>query len=262
MVTSHFALERPRKVTVVQSIVEQIVRQVQTGNLKPGDKLPSERQLIEMLQVSRSSVREALQGLMMMGIIESRAGQGSFVSAGLRLPTHDPRQPSLPSTLQREMLLALIEARRTVEGSVARLAAERATPAAMAHLREAFDLYLQHEGRESDDDVAAAHHHHFHLAVAETTGNAFFVLVVEALLRSVPLSFRESEFVKYSLAEQHDLQETEVAIHKRLLTAIEQHDGAGAWQAVYDHMDVEQRLVLEAFAGHEAAPTHQSTSAT
>jgi GntR family transcriptional repressor for pyruvate dehydrogenase complex len=241
--------------------VEQIVRQVQTGKLKPGDRLPSERQLIEMLQVSRSSVREALQGLAMMGIIESRAGQGSFVSSRVLLPSQDWQHPSLPSTLQRDMLLSLIEARRTVEGSVARLAAERATPDLVLRLHKAFELYAQHEGLEAGDDTAGTYHHQFHLAVAEITGNAFFVLVVETLLRAVPLSFRESEFVKRSLAEQRALHETEVAIHHGLLTAIEHNDGPGAWQAISDHMDVEQRLVLEAFASQGAAATHEEASA-
>src|SRR6187549_1095214 len=77
---SDLFLEQPRKVTVVESIVEQLVRQIQAGRLKPGDKLPSERQLIDMLNVGRSSIREALQGLAAIGVVESRAGQGSFVS--------------------------------------------------------------------------------------------------------------------------------------------------------------------------------------
>ena len=71
------SLERPRKVTVVQSIVEQIVRQIQTGKLTAGDKLPSERQLIAMLQVSRSSVREALQALADDGRLKAAPGRAA-----------------------------------------------------------------------------------------------------------------------------------------------------------------------------------------
>src|SRR5689334_22748078 len=94
---SDLILEQPRKVTVVESIVEQIVRQIQVGRLKPGDKLPSERQLIEMLNVGRSSIREALQGLAAIGVVESRAGQGSFISNNIHLLMPDIENPALPA---------------------------------------------------------------------------------------------------------------------------------------------------------------------
>jgi GntR family transcriptional repressor for pyruvate dehydrogenase complex len=249
--TRVLSFEPPRKVTVVQSIVEQIVRQVQAGNLKAGDKLPSERQLIEMLQVSRSSVREALQGLAMMGVIESRAGQGSFISTRLRLSSLDPHHPSLPATLQRDMLLSLIEARRTIEGNVARLAAERATPTVVARLQAAFARYQQHEHLEHTTDGSADDHHNFHVALAEATGNGFFVLVVETLLRAVPLSFRESEVVKHTDAAQQYLVAAEIAVHKRILTAVEHRDPPAAFLALCDHMDIELRLVHEAFRNSE-----------
>ena len=65
--------------TLVESIIEQIVTQIHDGNLQPNDRLPSERQLIDMLGVGRSSVREALQGLSAMGLVEIRPGDGTFV---------------------------------------------------------------------------------------------------------------------------------------------------------------------------------------
>jgi GntR family transcriptional repressor for pyruvate dehydrogenase complex len=240
-------LERPRKVTVVQSIIEQIVRQIQTGNLKVGDKLPSERQLIEMLHVSRSSVREALQGLAIMGVIESRAGQGSFVSPKVRLITPDLNDPSLPATLQRDMLLSLIESRRTIEGEVARLAAERATETSVARLRNAFRAYEQFARRQDSDREAPDFHHQFHATLAEVSGNPFFVLVVETLLRAVPWSLRESEFVGDSESDQMGLFDTEVELHRAILSAVARGEGAAAQQAMHEHMDVELRLVHEAF---------------
>jgi GntR family transcriptional regulator, transcriptional repressor for pyruvate dehydrogenase complex len=241
------SLERPRKVTVVQSIVEQIVRQIQMGKLTAGDKLPSERQLIAMLQVSRSSVREALQALAMMGVIESRAGQGSFVSYKVQLPPIDLNEPSLPAALQRDMLLALIESRRCIEGTVARLAAERATPGSVATLRAAFEDYRRHERMGALEGTEAEYHHRFHRMLAEMTGNAFFVLVVDTLLRAVPLSLREGELLGRGESEQERLLATEIALHKAILTAVERGDGAAAQQAIHEHMNVELRFVEEAF---------------
>ncbi len=240
-------LERPRKVTVVQSIVEQIVRQIQTGKLQVGDKLPSERRLIEMLQVSRSSVREALQALAMMGVIESRAGQGSFVSYKVQLPPIDLNEPSLPAALQRDMLLALIESRRCIEGAVAYLAAERATSASLAALRAAFEDYRLHEHMGALEESAIDYHRRFHGALAEMTGNSFFVLVVDTLLRAVPLSLREGELVGHSGAEQERLLAGQIELHKAILTAVELGDGAAAQRAMHEHMNVELRIVEEAF---------------
>src|SRR5688572_16741987 len=134
-------LEQPRKVTVVESIVEQIVRQIQAGRLKPGDKLPSERQLIDMLNVGRSSIREALQGLAAIGVVESRAGQGSFISQNVHLLMPDIENPALPASLQRDMRMKLIEARRMVEVDIVALAAQRATAEGVARLSELLELY-------------------------------------------------------------------------------------------------------------------------
>ena len=240
-------LERPRKVTIVQSIIEQIVQQIQTGKLQVGDKLPSERALIDMLHVSRSSVREALQGLAMMGIVESRAGQGSFVSPRIRHSTLDLNAPLLPAALQETMLLSLIEARSTIESTVAELAAERATPASLARLRDAFAAYQQDEQPDAAREAAGESHHRFHVALAEMTGNAFFVLVTETLLRAVPMSLRESEFVgRGDVAQPHSLP-AELELHRAILTAVERGDGPTAHKAMHEHMDVELRLVHRAF---------------
>src|SRR5688500_11655529 len=109
---TEIAFHRPRKVTLVEGVVEQIVAQIQSGNLKPGDRLPSERQLIETLQVGRSSVREALQGLAMMGLVEIRPGHGSFVARNADALAPEIGQPNHSTQLQYEMRLSLIEARR------------------------------------------------------------------------------------------------------------------------------------------------------
>ena len=76
-----FSLTPPQKTTIVFNIVEQILGQIQADALQVGDRLPTERRLMEMLHVSRASVREAMQTLTGMGIIEARAGAGTFVKA-------------------------------------------------------------------------------------------------------------------------------------------------------------------------------------
>ena len=242
---SEIILEQPRKVTVVESIVEQIVRQIQAGKLKPGDKLPSERQLIEMLKVSRSSVREALQGLAVMGLVDSHPGQGTFISNNLYLLVPDVNNPTLSLNLQRDMRLKLIEARRIVEGNIAQVAAERATDAAIAELRKRFESYRELVEHNSYQLALTGPHHAFHIALAEMTQNAFFTPLVETLLRAVPQGLRESEF--NSVGEPQEILRIEVEIHQAILDAVAERNPPKARAAMEEHMDFEQRLVTQAF---------------
>lgn len=242
-VKSEIILEQPRKVTVVESIVEQIVRQIQAGKIKPGDRLPSERELIKILRVSRSSVREALQGLAMMGLIESRAGQGTFVSDKLHLMVPNLSHPGISAHLQREMRLKLIEARRTVECPVARLAAERATDESIAKLNEIFNLYRETTLYGSYQRALSGPHHDFHIQLAGMTQNPFYPPVVETLIRAIPPGLRETEFITLGEPDQRRILETEVEIHAAIAAAVAARDGQSAHDAMECHMAFEERLV-------------------
>jgi len=240
-------LEQPRKVTVVESIVEQIVRQIQAGRLKPGDKLPSERQLIEMLNVGRSSIREALQGLAAIGVVESRAGQGSFISQNVHLLMPDIENPALSASLQREMRMKLVEARRMIEVDIVVLAAQRSTDEGCAKLRELFELYRSSMESHSFAQAAKANYD-FHITLAQMTQNPFVAPVIDNLLRTVPMSLRESEFTL--LADMIDeIVATEVQLHQDLLNAVEAHDSQAAEAAMLAHMRFEEENVRRAFAG-------------
>lgn len=247
-------LEQPRKVTVVESIVEQIVRQIQAGRLKPGDKLPSERQLIEMLNVGRSSIREALQGLAAIGVVESRAGQGSFISQNLHLLMPDIENPALPASLQREMRLKLIEARRIVEVDIVGFAARRATDENIERLREVLELY-----REAIEHhlfaQAAKTNYDFHMALAQMAQNPFLAPMIDHLLRTVPFSLRESEFMLLADLTVDEIVKMEVDLHQRILDAIAAHDSDAAREAMTAHMRFEEDIVRRAFAGVTSAST-------
>jgi GntR family transcriptional regulator, transcriptional repressor for pyruvate dehydrogenase complex len=245
-------LEQPRKVTVVESIVEQIVRQIQAGRLKPGDKLPSERQLIEMLNVGRSSIREALQGLAAIGVVESRAGQGSFISQNVHLLMPDIENPALPASLQREMRLKLIEARCMVEVDIVGFAAQRATEEGTARLRELFDLYCEAIERRAFTQ-ASKMNYDFHLALAQMAQNPFVAPMIDHLLRTVPFSLRESEFMLLADLTVSEIVASEVRVHRRIVEAVAAHDPEAAREAMMAHMRLEEDIVRRAFAGVTSA---------
>jgi GntR family transcriptional repressor for pyruvate dehydrogenase complex len=241
-------LEQPRKVTVVESIVEQIIRQIQAGRLKPGDKLPSERQLIEMLNVGRSSIREALQGLAAIGVVESRAGQGSFISQNVHLLMPDIENPALPASLQREMRLKLIEARRMVEVDIVKLAAQRATAEGVARLREINEQYHVAIQRHLFAQATKINYD-FHMALAQMAQNPFVAPMIDHLLRTVPFSLRESEFTLSNGIKVDEIVALEIEIHQRIVNAVADGDSEAAQEAMLAHMRFEEDIVRRAFAG-------------
>src|SRR5438477_12832536 len=117
-------IEPIRRSRLYQGIVQQIEGLLERGDLRPGDQLPPERQLAEQFQVSRASVREALRTLELLGIVETRAGGGTFV----RQTSPDDLARPLTSLMSRRHSLAdVIQFRGPIEPAIAAPAAERIT---------------------------------------------------------------------------------------------------------------------------------------
>lgn len=239
-------LKHPRKITLVASIVEQLVEHIQSGTLQPGDKLPSERQLIQMLGVGRSSVREALQGLVMMGLVEVRPGHGSYVKSNLHSFIPDLSKPDLSDNLQREMRLQLIEARRMIEVEIAGQAAARAKPQQLDHWRATFDDYVRYIDDFSDPRYLAAHAD-FHLSLADMSHNPFNVMLVNAAIRAVPQTLRERELGFPKWIDLQQLRQSQVKLHRDILDAVANRDPEGAKAALRAHMDFERDLVIKVY---------------
>ena len=236
------SLRQPRKVTLVASIVEQLVENIQSGTLKPGDKLPSERQLIQMLGVGRSSVREALQGLVMMGLVEVRPGHGSYVNDNLHTVIPDLSKPDLSDKLQREMRLHLIETRRMIEVEIAGQAAIKAKADQVDRWRVTFRDYARYID-DFGDPLYMSAHNDFHLTMADMTQNPFNVMVVKAALQAIPQTLREREFMFPKAVDLPLLRESQVKIHQDIFDAVVSRDPDAAKHSVHAHMDSERDLV-------------------
>src|SRR5207244_395543 len=125
-------IEPIRRSRLYQGIVEQIEGLLERGELKPGDQLPPERQLAEQFQVSRASVREALRSLELLGIVETRAGGGTFV----RQAQPDDLARPLQSLITRgHTLVDVIDVRGLIEPAVAERAARNITAGELTELR-------------------------------------------------------------------------------------------------------------------------------
>jgi GntR family transcriptional repressor for pyruvate dehydrogenase complex len=123
-----------------EAVAKQLVEQIRAKGLSPGTRMPSERELMSALGVGRSTIREAVNGLAMLGVLDIRQGQGAFVAdpaAGAVLPR------GIAVALSRGITRDLFEARRLVEVHVAGLAAARRTEADLSDIAECLSDHEQ-----------------------------------------------------------------------------------------------------------------------
>ncbi|MDO3378466.1 FadR/GntR family transcriptional regulator [Geoalkalibacter halelectricus] len=165
---------RPKKIS--EEIVEQIKALISAGELKPGEKIPSERELAGMLGVSRPSVREAIMVLDAMGLVEARQGGGTYVRSLTAAALQDPLL-----TLVEEnpaMHYALVEVRMGLETWSAYLAAQRATDEEIKRLRELLGIMERQAAQGGwDADVDAQ----FHYAITAATHNTLQMHVLNTI---------------------------------------------------------------------------------
>ncbi|PLW73017.1 FCD domain-containing protein [Streptomyces sp. SCUT-3] len=165
-------------------VLARIEEQILAGNLQVGDRLPPERELVELLGVSRAAIREALRVLEAQGVLRSKVGTGpSSGSVIAAMPSAGLTQLlRLHIALANFPLADVIEARATLERASARLAAERAGEEDLARMREHLEK-MDAAGltRESFND----HDTDFHVALAEAGGNRFMADMTIAVRNAV-----------------------------------------------------------------------------
>jgi len=165
---------------ISDAVAASLERRVLEGSLKPGDRLPPERELATEFGVSRPSLREAIQKLASKGMVQSRQGGGTYITDRLESTFFDPWQEMMGShpNLREDML----EFRRMIEGQAAEWAAERATEADLTRLGQCYAALSASFAHENMDQRSAADIA-FHQAVGEAGHNALLGHLSSALLR-------------------------------------------------------------------------------
>jgi GntR family transcriptional repressor for pyruvate dehydrogenase complex len=206
---------------------QQILGQIADGALRPGDRLPTESQLLGQLGVGRSTLREALRSLSGMGVLDIRHGHGVYVADGAA--QSGLRRLDWALLLGSREMLNLVEARKALEIQIAQLAAERATESDLACMRGCLDRLREAITRQ--DEYAADVD--FHLAaVAQATQNDVFVRLVRTI----------RELIQHMLWQSPARRSSRVEEHARILRAIEDGDPVAAAQAVHEHFyETEER---------------------
>jgi GntR family transcriptional regulator, transcriptional repressor for pyruvate dehydrogenase complex len=226
---SDFAAVRRDK--VYEGVARQIERLI-LKKLQPGDKLPSERDLAEILAVSRSSIRDAIRSLELMGMVEPRQGAGTIV----REISSDSLVNPLANARKRkeELLGELLDFRMMLEPPLAARAAARVSPAEIAEMQEILD---RQEEKLARGESTIAEDTEFHYAIALASGNS----VVRKVLDTLMDLLRDSR--ERSLQVDGRPQKS-LAGHRRILAAINRHDAEAAKVAMRRHIEDVEKIVL------------------
>ena len=166
-----------RNISQPQRVVDGVVERIQGGALKPGDRVPTEPELMREFGVSRTVVREAMSRLQAAGLVATRQGVGTFVLDAVT-QLQRPLLGLAARDVRVQQVLAMLELRISLESEAAHLAAQRRTPAHLAAMRaalDAFDAHRQAGVSTTEDDFA------FHIQIAVATGNEYFEEVLRNL---------------------------------------------------------------------------------
>lgn len=213
-----------KRTSISEQISGQLKEKMIAGELKPGDKLPSEHELCEMYQVSRTTVRQALANLASLDLIETRFGEGSFVkgvTGGIAM------YPLISQTfLSEKSIVEVVEFRQLIEPNVTRLACEKATGEDVAALQE---IYCRMEKEKDDLKQFAVLDCEFHNAIARISRNSYIIKIYEIIADILLHAF--SDIV------QKRGNEAGLKYHRLVLNAFLEKSPEKAWTAMKEHMD-------------------------
>jgi GntR family transcriptional regulator, transcriptional repressor for pyruvate dehydrogenase complex len=226
---SDFEIIRRNK--VYEDVARQIERLI-LKKLRPGDKLPSERELAETLAVSRSSIRDAIRSLELMGMVEPRQGAGTIVR---ELTPNSVANPLANALKRKEELMGeLLDFRRILEPP---LAARAATHASAEEIAEMQDILERQEVKLRKGESTILEDSEFHYAVAMASGNSVVLKVLDILMDLL----RETRERSLQVAGR---PQKSLAGHRRIFTAIKRHDAEGAKTAMRRHIEDVEEIVL------------------
>lgn len=225
-----------KKKRIYEDIVAQVRGLLADGRVKAGDQLPSERELSDRFQVSRTSVREALRTLESMGLIEIKSGEGTFITS-----TVETLLSPLASAIlqQKGVLLEIFEARKIVEPEIAALAAERASPEELEQL----EGILREQARQiAEGETGVEADTAFHSTLAQAAQNKVFLKLNDAIVDSL----RETR--ERSL-QTHGRPARSLAGHREILEAVRTKNPARAKKAMLEHLDAIEHNILKPTEG-------------
>ncbi|MGE7944004.1 FadR/GntR family transcriptional regulator [Lysinibacillus xylanilyticus] len=219
-------------------IVDQIREYFLNGELQPGEKLPTERELASRFNVSRTSVREALRKLEIKGIIEIKQGSGSFI----RTPEYHSLGEELSSTIiktEKKLIYEMLELRQALEVECAFLASRRATSEDLERIGKALEMMDQ---VKNDVELGIQADLSFHINIVLASHNSIFLQLFQTLSEHMQDTIRVTR--RQRLNDPERTQET-IDEHKEIFLAIAAGDANQAKQLMEKHITQIRRELTE-----------------
>ncbi len=217
-----------KNTTISEKVIEQIKDMIYKGALKKGDKLPSERHLAEKLKVSRSSVREALKELEIMGLIEIRHGDGNFIKDNFEDILFEPFSTMflIKASSPREIL----ELREIIEKGSVVLAADRILDEELKELK----LILEKAENTDDEDELVDLDVLFHYKITQAGKNFLLQSILNAISSLIESSIQDT---RKNILTKEVHKEKIKKQHKNIYNALENRDRAASEKAMTIHLN-------------------------
>ncbi|MCB1763468.1 MAG: FCD domain-containing protein [Gammaproteobacteria bacterium] len=215
---------------ISDQIAETLTTMIADGELKPGERLPAERTLASRLEVSRPSLREAIQKLNSKGLLKTRRGGGTYVREGIDSAFVDPLLALLQELPQSRF--DVLEVRHALEGTAAYYAALRGTNSDKETIQRKFDTMIGKHGIGDPMDEARADAE-FHLSIVEASHNLVLLHVMRALFTLLMNSISHNLEKLYTLPRVFQPLSNQ---HRRLMEAVLEGDPERARQAAQAHL--------------------------
>jgi GntR family transcriptional repressor for pyruvate dehydrogenase complex len=230
---SYIPVKRQEKLS--GQVAEQIQQLILSRQLKPGDRLPTERELGETFQVSRTVIREAMRALEARGLVVSQTGSGTYVRAIQGEDVANSIGMYINTQGQSYSLESLMEVRRVLEIQVVKLAAERATPQDIKML----ESILENMNRfKNDTETFSKWDFEFHKMIAQASGNPLFSFQIE------PMTEALFELIWTGSTAPGAIDEA-CEFHLEILNSLKGKNPQKAIAAMHAHLDQSQRVAAE-----------------
>lgn len=211
-----------------------ILEEIKSGKLKPGDKLPAIKKMAESYGVSQASIREALNRLKVLDVIQVKHGYGSFINEQMPLGFEQNFE-----IITKADIANLLDLRKIIEVGCARAACERADE---NDLEKMGDALLKMRTAVENNELGEQADYDFHMAIAEATGNPLLINLMEDVSDTMIRTMKETRRIwlyetKKSIQKIYDE-------HKLILKAIKDKDAEAAGRNMYRHLQEVEGLLL------------------
>src|SRR5262249_18859451 len=213
---------------ITELVVQRIKELLESGELKAGSRLPPERELADMLNISRPSLRTALKALSVMGIIRAKPGAGTYIAEAIPEVFTEPMH--FMTLIHNTSVEELFEARRIIEAGLAELAAERATDEDLAALNKEIDGMRAAVG---DIKQFLKHDVRFHQVMARAANNKLMSGVMDTIAQLLYHMRRRT------IAQESDFNEA-IEWHQKIVTSMRKRDAKRVKDLLSAHLRAAQ----------------------